>query len=65
MSDKKLYLMLEHLRNTHQMFCFDISGGFYTAEELLSRFKGHKVTFDQAVEYITSPIVLTFEQLKK
>lgn len=54
MTQQKAKIMLAHLKVTHQFFCFDLYNSFYTAEDLLSIVKGRKVTFDEAVEFITN-----------
>lgn len=45
--DKKL----EHLKNTGQFFCFSF-GGFFSADELLSKKLGRKVEIDEAEAYL-------------
>lgn len=52
-SKQKATIMLEHLKVTHQYFCFATYDRFYTAEELLAVIKGRPVTFEEAIEYIT------------
>lgn len=45
--------MLEHLKATHQFFCFTAYNQIYTAEDLLTIVSGHKVSFEEAIEYLT------------
>ena len=53
MSTQKAKVMLEHLKLTHQFFCFGFNNQFFTAEELLSIIKGRAVSFNEAMDYIT------------
>jgi len=54
MEDKKYLLrVLEHLRKTGQYFCFTGNGQLLTAEELLTKLRGHQVSYGEAVRYLT------------
>lgn len=59
MTQQKAKVMLAHLKATHQFFCFTTYGTFHTAEELLAIVEGRKVSFDEAIEFITQPPVFT------